>query len=275
MAMLIDYHIHNHFSPDSNDHTREIAERALELGIEEIAITNHMQTEDPEKHIDIFSLEEAIPRLNAAKKEIEETQLHFPQLRILFGIEVDSNLPWKKDADLLVRQLDLDIALGSVHIVDDVIISSPRRAIEFYQHVSEEHAYSRYFELMQDFTRDGNFDVVAHFDVCKRGGTEIYGAFNPQKYKPLILSSLQNIKNRGLGIELNTGSMHRRCNEIYPHPDIIKWALEIGVEHFTLGSDSHHPDVIGCNFQEAIQIAKELGITKFTRYQKRNPISLP
>ncbi|MBU0577160.1 histidinol-phosphatase [Patescibacteria group bacterium] len=269
--MIIDYHLHNHFSCDSESETSDIAKKAIKLGIQEVCITNHVETFDPETGDGLFSYEEATSRFTKVKKEIEETQKNFPNLPIKFGVELEYVKPWMSDMKRFVDAMDFDFMIGSVHAVDGVIISSSELSSELYEKVTEQYSYSKYFENLYKMVEWGSFSAVGHFDICKKGGYKFYGPFNPQKYKNQITDVLELMKKKGIGIELNTRYMHKDCNEIFPHPDILKWCVEIGVEHYTIGSDAHTAEEVGQNFEEALTIAKEAGITSLSTYEKQRP----
>jgi len=269
--MLIDYHLHNHFSADSESETADIAKKAVELGINEICVTNHVENFDPKTGAGDFSYREAMSRFKKIKKEIGETQKKFPDLPIKFGIELEYVPRWMNEMKKFINDTGFDFLIGSVHEVDDVIVSSSDLCRGLYEKTDEEHAYGRYFDLLFEMVNWGQFSVVGHFDICKKGGMQFYGSFRPQKYKDKIMEILKLIKQKGIGIELNTSGLRYDCREIFPHPDILKWAVGTGIEHFTLGSDAHKAEDVGKGLNEALAIAKETGIKNLSTYKNRIP----
>ncbi|QQR84008.1 hypothetical protein IPJ72_02310 [Candidatus Peregrinibacteria bacterium] len=73
-------------------------------------------------------------------------------------------------------------------------------------------------------------------------------------------------------IELNTSCLEIKCNELFPHPTILKWAVEMGIEHFTLSSDAHTADTAGKHVKKALEIAKAVGITHLTSVKERRKL---
>ena len=63
--MLIDYHLHTTFSADSIQTPREAIERAIELGFDEITVTDHMDLlpEDIHDETHILNAEKYFPAL--------------------------------------------------------------------------------------------------------------------------------------------------------------------------------------------------------------------
>jgi len=270
--MLIDYHLHNHFSPDSEEDTSKIAKRSLESGVREICITNHVEwfnvnNDDGET----FSIEEATDRFSRVKKDIDKIKNNFPGLGIKFGAELEYVEEWMPEMKRFVKSMDFDFLLGSMHVVNNVVISTEKYAQNLYEKVDEKEAYNKYFEELYKLVEWGEFDAVGHFDINKKYGHEAYGKFDPKKYKSKIMPILELMAKKGIGIELNTGSMHARCHELFPHPEILKWCLEAGVEHYTLGSDAHEEKEVNRHLKEALGIMKEVGIKTISTYEKRVP----
>lgn len=272
--MLIDYHLHNHFSCDSQSKTIDIAKKAKELGMQDICITNHVETFPPEGGEGDFSYDEVMGRFPKIRKEIILAQKEFDDIKIKFGVELEYVKEWMPDMGRFIDAMDFDFLIGSVHEVDGVNISNADLCDPLYSKVDEKYAYSKYFESMMKMVEWGKFSVVGHFDVFKKGGVKYYGPFKPEKYKDQIIPILELMKKKGIGIELNTACMFEKCNELFPHPDILKWCFETGVEHYTIGSDAHEIEKIGQNFKEALQIAKEVGIKEISTYIKRKPMKI-
>jgi len=69
-------------------------------------------------------------------------------------------------------------------------------------------------------------------------------------------------------MELNTAGLRKDCNEIYPSPQIVRLAAEIGVP-ITFGSDAHAPDQVGMAFKEAVELARAAGYAECCRFTRR------
>jgi len=59
--------------------------------------------------------------------------------------------------------------------------------------------------------------------------------------------------------------LRKDCKEIYPFPQIVQFAAQMGVP-ITFGSDAHAPQEVGMNFAEAIQLARSAGYTCYCRF---------
>lgn len=268
--MLIDYHLHNHFSPDSETETTALIEKLKEKGISNICITNHGEWFDKDEGLlGVFDLDEAQKRFASAAQELEVIRKKFPTVNIGLGIEIQYEPSAHKDIESLLNSIPFDFVLGSVHTISSTIISGGKHAGDIFMNMGEEKAYGLYFDTMLEWVQTGLFDVVAHFDICKKYGTDYYGPFKPEKHKDKIMLIIQAMKAKSIGIELNTGSLNKHCRELFPNPVILRWCVQAGIEHFTLGSDAHDTESAGKHIPEALAIAKEAGIKNLSTYSKR------
>lgn len=271
--MLIDYHLHNHFSPDSEADTRELLKAEQKLGIKEVALTNHAEWFDHgEAKPGKFDYYEAMRRFETVKWELDNLKADFPDINVALGVELQYQKEHMDELAKFVDDTPFDFVLGSVHIIDGIVISTSKYKDEIFPKMDEEEAWTKYFEDMGKLIEWGHLDVLAHFDIVKKYGHEFYGKFKPEKYKEMIQAVLKKAIDKGIGLELNTGSLYKRCEELFPHPDILKWAVELGMEHFTLSSDAHEVELAGKYCHEALDIAKEVGIPTISTYEKRKPM---
>lgn len=83
MKLKADYHIHSTYSKNKHGKSsiEEIAQRAHELGLEEIAITDH----GPAHYL--FGIKRNLIR--EAKNIVVETRKKYPNLKILYGVEAN------------------------------------------------------------------------------------------------------------------------------------------------------------------------------------------
>jgi len=100
--MKYDYHLHTEYSYDSRIKADALVRRAIELNYDEIAITEHLDLLPQE--LSIFGL----PSLQRYQSRIEELQKSYPQLRILFGIEIGDYHQVREFAQNLVAEIPFE-----------------------------------------------------------------------------------------------------------------------------------------------------------------------
>ena len=143
-----DCHLHTDNSFDSETPAARVVERARELGIEYIAITDHC---------DILEWsDENIARSNAQAAELNN-QYH--DITVLRGIELGEPLQSPEQTAIALGLCEYDFILCSLHNIageEDF----------YYLHPNEEQAYDligRYFDELLEMVRWNQFDSLAHF----------------------------------------------------------------------------------------------------------------
>jgi len=199
---------------------------------------------------------------------IERLRDKNPDIVILAGIELDNDpissgngLRWvEKNWDRL------DFVLGSVHYFNgesemldrtgepgQIEARGPSEAFDQYRH-----------ELEKLISR-GFIDCLAHLDLVK-----IHGLF-PDQYDPLARFRLilELAHKAGLAIEASTAGWRKAVGELYPHPTILRAAVELGIP-VTTASDAHSYAQVGADFDKlarVLEVANVTEIVSFSRHQ--------
>ncbi|WP_313344440.1 PHP domain-containing protein [Sedimentibacter sp.] len=123
MKTIADYHIHSTYSRRNHGKStiEEIVERAVELNLKEIAITDHGP-----KHY-LYGIEEE--RIPEAKEKVLQMRKKFPQIKILYGVEANI-LSYDGTTDISANVIKhCDIILCGYHI--GALFSSVKDALKF------------------------------------------------------------------------------------------------------------------------------------------------
>lgn len=262
--MYNDHHIHTSFSCDSKTPPEAQIERAVELGMKQIVITDHEDIGFPPKHGYVFSVdtEGYFSRLEELKKRYSD------KIDIRIGIELGLQVRHFDEINAFALAHDFEFIIGSTHLVDceDPCLS------DYFERQSEREAISVYLkEVLRNVTVFDNFDVVGHIDYIVRYTKSKGEGYNPLDYFDIIDEILKTVIAKGKGIECNTsriGNGYLHCN---PHEEIIKRYRQLGGEIITLGSDSHLPQVLGHGFEKAGEILKNAGFEYYTVFKERKP----
>ena len=109
----IDYHMHTHFSGDSEASPREHIEQAIRMGLDEICFTDHRDFDYP---IDTFDLDTDayFMELSALKNE------YVDRITIKIGVEVGL------DMDHIVLLIMLSVLFMSFNIQNSIMENSSR-----------------------------------------------------------------------------------------------------------------------------------------------------
>ena len=116
----IDYHMHTHFSGDSEASPREHIEQAIRMGLDEICFTDHRDFDYP---IDTFDLDTDayFMELSALKNE------YVDRITIKIGVEVGLDMDHIDEINTFVAQCPLP-ALPSERRLLSWLETSPRTA---------------------------------------------------------------------------------------------------------------------------------------------------
>jgi histidinol-phosphatase (PHP family) len=259
-----DYHLHSHFSPDSQQTIASICELAIERGIGEIAITDHSDFISFDPGADYFDPDGFFAELEDARARYGD------QLTIRAGVEVGEPHRFPERTHSLLDSYPFDFVIGSLHWVGDRLILSS----EYFERREVEDAYRAYYAEMLEMVKVGQFDVVGHIDVGKRYGFDVHGYYDVSPYEEELREIFRVLAERGKGIEINQGSMRRKVQEPAPNLQGLQWYREEGGEILTLGSDGHQPNGVGYCLSTAIEMAEAAGFGHVAGFSRRNPYPL-
>jgi histidinol-phosphatase (PHP family) len=259
-----DYHIHTHFSCDSNASMLSMCRAAIDAAISEIGITEHFDLNPADPCAGFFRVDEWWEEISCCREELNGL------LTIRAGIELSEPHLYPEAVEALLGNYPWDYALGALHWIKNEIIFE-----EDYFNRTEQVAYGDYFIELQRLVQSGLFDILAHMDMVKRYGFEYYGSFEPKRYEGQIRSILQVLVSRDLALEVNTGTLRRSIHETSPSKQILQWFLEEGGQWITLGSDAHEPEIVGADIEKALSIIQSLGFKSLASFKRRKPKHSP
>jgi histidinol-phosphatase (PHP family) len=253
-----DYHTHTELCQHAVGMPADYAEMAGRKGILEIACTDHAPAPgeyDPEHRM-------VSPQFEIYREGVLQAQ-QAGKCRVLFGVEADYYDGCEAHLERWISKQEFDLVLGSVHTGKfwEIDVSTGRSD---YSGSYIQEVWRLYFGQLQKLARTGFYDIIAHFDLPKRGGIHLQG----DSLREVALPTLDAVAKAGMAIEINTSGLHHPAQEAYPSPQILAWARERDIP-ITFGSDAHSPDRVGNDFETAIRIAREAGYTQSARYQRR------
>lgn len=257
MHTLPDYHTHTLYSCDAFDTMEVMCRRALALGMEEIAFTDHLDIHPADSCTGFYRPAEYLASLEACRKI-------FPMLTLRAGVEIGEP---HRFAGAVAAALDLamyDVRIGSLHWVGDELVF----ADSYFEPRSKERAALDYLEEILCMVQHGGFEILGHLDVFRRYGVGYYGSLDIEPYEEIVREVLQACIDAGIAIEINTSGL-QHFEQPHPNLAVLRWYREMGGEMLTFGSDAHQAEALAAGFQQACQIAKVAGFTRLCRFEKR------
>lgn len=259
---LADYHTHSLCSPDGTAPLVQMAQAALDAGMDELCLTDHCDFIDYHGNPDFsFQWEPIELQLLQAEPKFRG------KLPIKKGLELGE--PWEDPAlaQKIYSHRDVDFVLGSVHNLPLSLGGTDLYEMKFKD---EEQCYwvlDKYFASMDTLAHMDCYDVLAHVIYPLRYMNDRDGNHvTLDRYEFRLRRIFRTVVEKGRGIELNT------CRGLTVED--WRWPLELykkcGGLIVTLGSDAHTPEDVGKGIREGAALLKELGFLYVATYDKHN-----
>lgn len=268
-----DFHMHSHFSSDSEERLENIIDSALRSGLNGICLTDHNDFNyfSPEGE-SVFDLEydEYVKTLNNLKENIRHSEI---PLDFYIGTELGLGTEpeyLQKLADY-DKNHNLDFIIGSTHVVNGI---DPYYN-NYWEGISDQRGVEKYFEsIFNTISVVSNFDVYGHIDYIVRYIPNKYDRDGVCKLIPFDLATeiFKKLIESGKGIEINTAGLVKGDRTDYnPNRKLLKLYKELGGEIITTGSDAHVAGRVGDHIGEAMLLLKDCGFNYTTIFRNRKP----
>lgn len=266
-----DQHTHCNFSTDSEATPESMVQGAIEKGLTQLTLTDHMDLDYPgtTKEEPLFEFDPAdyFATLTPLKEACRDS--------LFLGIGIELGLrPGREDLNLAMHKLladhSFDFVLGSVHLLDN---DDPYYE-SYWTGRSAKEILTKYFNDMLTSIREyDNFDSLGHLDYLIRYIPPYCGNkdYAYKEYKEVIdeILKLLIIKNKAL--EINTAGLIKGLPCFHPKLEVLNRYLELGGELLTIGSDGHAPDKIATEFLKTEELLRALNVHGYYVYKNRKP----
>ncbi len=281
--MRADYHVHTSFSDDSEYAMENVVRDAVDMGLDEICFTDHVDYSVKRDKDDARGIEyrkggrgepELIPLMNVDYEAYYSEYLRVKEkygskIRLRLGLEFGVQSHTIGDYLSLFPRYPFDFIILSVHQVGDREFWNGE-----YQKGRTQKEYNEgyYEEMLKVIEKYKAYSVLGHLDLITR--YDSMGRYPFEKVKPLVTSILKRAIADGKGIEINTSS-RRYGLEDTPSRDILKLYRELGGEIITIGSDSHRREHLGAYIDESRRLLRDLGYRYFCTFERMKPVFNP
>lgn len=263
---LADYHTHNVLCRHATGEPVDYVRSAVKLGLDEIGLSDHNPM--PTEVDDWRMLLEDFPRYLEMVAEAREA---FPDYPVRLGMEVDFLIGQESWVEKLAGMADFDYLIGAVHYI------SPEWDIDNPKHLSRwsqsdvSDVWQQYWDAYTACVRSEMFDFYAHPDLAKKFGFRPEGDLR-RYYEPAIQAAVDT----GAAFEINTAGRYKDIEEFYPALPFLEMMADAKLP-VLISSDAHDPSHVGRDFEEAVALAKSVGLTTSLRFEKRQrtEIELP
>jgi histidinol-phosphatase (PHP family) len=265
----LDTHLHTIHSPDANAMLDAYCALAIERGIPEIAITDHVDFDPTMPAYGFVSFEDRERDVRAAAERWADRGL-----AIRFGVEITYERAYEDDIRGWLRRHPHDFVIGSVHIS----AVSPYKASRVAAWTADRplpEIVAPYFDEVLRAIRSGLFDTIGHLDFVKRYlvphvmPADLARA--PELYEPVLHALVES----GTALEVNASGLRQLPRETYPSAAIVARYRELGGRHVTIGSDAHRTEWFAYGLAEAYRHATSAGFDALTFRRGAERIRVP
>ena len=256
---VIDYHIHTHFSGDSEANPREHVLKAIEMNLDEICFTDHRDFDYP---IDSFELdvENYYQEIQSLKEEFKD------QIKIKWGIEMGLDLDHQEEIENLIQQYPFDFVIGSFHVIHHTEFYYG----EFFKGKTKEQAHREFFEETLKCVKAFDcFNVLGHLDYIVRYGPYEDKTVDHQKYQDIIDEIFKTLIQKGKGIEVNTSGYRDLKTCGFPNFEQVQRYYDLEGRIITIGTDSHTSERVGENCLNVAKKYQEIGFDDVSTFTQR------
>lgn len=243
-------------------------ERAVKINLSEICFTPHFEC-DPERREkdwfvrigNVIHPMENWKWLDVFFEEIDRASIKYKHynLKVKAGIEIGYDIGLEKTIEKLVNNYPFDFILGSVHCLEHCAISSREESLSYFYGKTVEQVIKQYYYVVDQMIETKLFDCVGHLDLYRRYGLQYLGPEVEEVHYHYTEPVIRKISQYNMGIEINTSSRRRGHREFHPSRELLKLAVNCGVQIFTLGSDAHSVKELGDGIAEADKLLKNMG----------------
>ena len=266
--MKIDFHVHSNFSPDSQTPMTEMIERAIALGITDMAFTDHVDLEsDPKSTIPVWDFNKA-DYFQAIRKHKDTYK---DRIRLYAGVEIGLQPHVAIENGQIVSHWPFDYVLGSLHTVEKEDLCSG----DFLKMYPPKDAVFKYYEAyLENLNAFSNIDCLGHLDLYLRYSDASKNV--PFKaYSDVLEALLKQAIHLGKGIEVNAGGHRYGLGQNNQSDQILSIYHALGGEIITLGSDAHYTNTLGAQHDENAHLLKRIGFKYVCTFENRTPMFHP
>ncbi len=255
---LADSHVHTKYSFDGISTLRCQLDKAEELKLRAIAITDHLDIVPEEFQKEKFVHMQCV-------KEIEKLRPEYHRINILCGTEIGQAAHYPELANEYLSLYDWDFILASVHNI--------RAHEDFYfldfRYSDPHDIYIRYLDEILETIGKCDFDSLAHLTyplryIVKRDGREMPYEKYAAKYDEILSLLIEKEK----ALEINTSAI-KNGGTPSPEKEIINHYAALGGRLVTLGSDAHEAKYLASDFDKARDLLLGAGINTYVYFEKR------
>lgn len=262
---FVDQHSHSLFSMDSESKIEEMCEKAIEIGLSELAITDHL---DINTHEVLKNLEPVFDHEGAYNALCRAREHYKGKLKLSVGVELGQVHDDPAFARRIVEKYNYDQVIGSLHNLRGM---PDFYLMAFYKITGRQCDLflTQYYKELEEIVDIGCFDTLAHITYPMRYFKEGGHTLSLERHIPAIKRIFEKIIEKGIALEVNTSGYRKDMGCPLPDYDILRIYYEMGGRLLTVGADAHCVEDIGADVKRTYTELKRIGFTHIVSFTQR------
>ncbi len=273
------YHTHNLFC-DGKNSIEEMVQSAINQKIKAIGISSH----SPVNFFNKWSISD--DKTKKYREIISVLQQKYEgQIHIFASLEVDYIPKLTNTNEYFSNLLNLDYTIGAVHLVrnpnngglwfiDGDKKQSQNNMLKIFDG-DYKFAVKSYFSQMREMIITQKPDIIAHLDKVAMNTIGVLFEEYEDWYQNEVDLTLQEIKNAGSIMEINTRGIYKgKWHTTFPSPKIIRKANIMGIP-IIISTDAHSTSELLSYYKEAAIIVHEAGYETISFYKNNKWEQIP
>lgn len=255
MKILSDFHSHTDYA-DGKNTPEEMVLSAIELGISEYGISEHVYMPNPPSE-EYFGMDES---------KFEKYVLELTELKEKYRGKI--NLHIGTEVDGMGKKLRAEYVIGSTHVLEKdgemlTVDDSEETLKDACERLFSGDWYKlceAYYEQEAKIAKLTDCDIIGHFDLITKFNQDgrLFDESCDAYLEPAI-SAMKELLYADVPFEINTGAISRGYRrEPYPSRRLLKELKSRG-GMIMINSDSHSKDTLLYKFDMARRLALECG----------------
>ena len=261
---LCDYHTHTRFSFDGDPAATHDAmcRRALEIGLDHIAFTDHFDV-----NAEVEGLYDFPYDADAAFASMMEVKEKYKgRLHVLCGIELGNATQYPEAARAVLDAHPYEFVIGSLHNLNRV----PDFCVMNFGHMSDgliRQLFDRSLDETLEMVQFPGITTLGHLTYMHRYVTLAGKKLDFKPYFDKIEAVFRALMARDVAMEINVSTLWKGLGISLPTMELLKLYKDCGGKLVTIGSDAHAPENLGKAIRKGYAILQTVGFNEVLTVQ--------
>lgn len=182
--------------------------------------------------------------------------------QVLLGMEMDWMEKERAFIETAIAAFDFDYLIGSVHFINTWGYDDDPADWKSLTASDHHIRYTEYFQTLRRMAESSLFNIAAHVDLIKIFSVDAFRAWlRTDDHRDGVRDALVALRDAGMAMEVSSAGLRKPCQEIYPGPEIMGMAADIGVP-IAFASDAHNVRDVAFAFDQLADYAHAHGYTR-------------